>query len=66
MCAQTHAHARNLHVKISSRILLPVRITGWSHVKYLHFGSSAVAHGVKDLALLLLQIRSLLWCGFDP
>ena len=28
--------------------------------------SSPVAWWVKDLALSLLWLRSLLWCGFDP
>ena len=30
------------------------------------FKSSLVAQQVKDLALALQQLRSLLWCGFDP
>ena len=29
-------------------------------------GSSLVARWVKDLALSLLLLRSLLWCGFHP
>ena len=31
----------------------------------MNMGSSFVAQWVKDLALSLQQLGSLLWCGFD-
>ena len=35
-------------------------------LKIYSFRSSLVAQQVKGLALSLQQLRSLLWCGFDP
>ena len=36
------------------------------HQKIIELGSSLVAQCVKDLALSLLWLRSLLWYGIDP
>ena len=54
---------RQLHIYIDGQVCSVEHTVA---IKMLGYRSSLVAQQVKDMALLLQRLGSLLWCKFDP